>query len=136
MQQDDGDYLARFEDRTLGPEHFDHPGHLRMAWVHLRHYERAEASRRVCEGVRELAAAFGAPEKYSHTLTEAFMRIIARRMQGAAAETFEHFLAANPDLVEDARAVVLRHYSRTRLDSPLARRQWVEPDLKPFDRTG
>jgi hypothetical protein len=135
MPQDENDYLKRFERRTLGPEHFDHLGHLKMAWIHLRYYDRAEATRRVCEGVEELATAFGAPEKYSHTLTEALMRIIAQRMQGEAARDFERFLQLNRDLVEDAQQVVLRHYSRQRLEDPLARLQWVEPDLAPIERT-
>jgi hypothetical protein len=82
MPIDYSDYLNRFERRELGPEHFDHEGHLLMAWVHLQHYDPEEATQRVCDGVRELASAFGAPEKYSHTLTIAFMRIIMTRMQG------------------------------------------------------
>lgn len=133
MSIDENDYLDRFQHRALGPEHFDHRGHLRMAWVHLRYYGLKEASARVCEGVKELAAAFGAPEKYSHTLTEAFMRIIFPRMRGEAAFDFDQFLADNPDLVSNAEGVVLRHYSRERLNSPEARKGWIEPDLSPFD---
>ena len=136
MATDYSDYLRRFERRELGPEHFDHPGHLLMAWVHLHHYDPDEATRRVCDGVRELASGFGAPEKYSHTLTIAFMRIINKRMQGQSSDRFEEFLAANPDLVLDAQSLLFRHYSRDRLNSEQARREWLEPDLEPFDEPG
>lgn len=136
MPTDYSDYLHRFERRELGPEHFDHAGHLLMAWVHLRHYGAQEATRRVCDGVRELASAFGAPEKYSHTLTVAFMRIISQRTQEQPSDSFEGFLAANPDLVQDAQSLLLRHYSRDRLNSDQARHGWLEPDLEPFEETG
>lgn len=136
MASDYYNYLQRFEKRELGPEHFDHTGHLLMAWVHLSHYQADEATRRVCDGVRDLASAFGAPEKYSHTLTIAFMRIINQRMQGQPAGEFESFLDANPDLVRDAQSLLLRHYSRERLNSEEARQRWVEPDLEPFHETG
>jgi hypothetical protein len=136
MSIDHGDYLKRFELGELGPEHFDHRGHLLMAWIHLCHYGQNEATARVCRGVKELAAKFGAPEKYNHTLTIAFMLIIKQRMFGEAVGDFHHFLVANPDLVQDARAVVLQHYSRERLDSPKARSEWLVPDLKPFDQMG
>lgn len=136
MAIDYSDYLQRFERRELGPEHFDHSGHLLMAWVHLNHYDPDEATRRVCDGVRELTSAFGAPEKYSHTLTIAFMRIMNKRMQGQQTDRFEEFLAANQDLVQDAQSLLLHHYSRDRLNSDEARHGWLEPDLEPFDKTG
>lgn len=133
MAIDYTDYLNRFERRELGPEHFDHEGHLLMAWTHLQRYEPQEASQRVCDGVRELAKIFGAPDKYSHTLTIAFMRIIAERLPGDEEQDFAGFLAANQDLVEDAESVILNHYSRHRLTSPEARLGWLEPDLEPFE---
>lgn len=40
-----------------------------MAWLHLTHFELEEANRRVCDGIRDLATKFNAPEKFSHTLT-------------------------------------------------------------------
>ncbi len=136
MTSNDIDYLKRFQERSLGAEHFDHRGHLRMAWVHLRHFPPREATQRVCQGVKALAAAFGEPEKYNHTLTEAFMRLMAPRMHGEVANDFERFLAANRELVDDAEGLILRHYSRERLDSVQAKAGWIEPDLEPIDPLG
>lgn len=135
MHLDDDTYLALFERRELGPEHFDHRGHLYMAWLHLTRYGLEEANRRVCDGIRDLAVGFGVPEKYHRTLSEALMRIMAGRLDEApAGEGFEAFLDRNPDLVRDARAVLERHYSPARLDSDIARAGWVEPDRLPIGR--
>ncbi|MEJ2403004.1 MAG: hypothetical protein P8171_01745 [Candidatus Thiodiazotropha sp.] len=134
MKSIDENYLAKFAARELGPEHFDHRGHLWMAWQHLACYEVDEASRRVCQGIRELAVKFGVPEKFNHTLSEALMRIMAERMRGDSSNDFDAFLRANPDLDDDCIGVLARHYSDKRLNSESARSAWVEPDRLPLNQ--
>ncbi len=132
MKLADDTYLERFAARDLAPEDFDHRGHLRMAWQHLIRYDVDEASRRVCHGIRELAAKFGEPQKFNHTLSEALMRIMAERMSRGRAMEFETFLSANTDLVDDCVGVLARHYSEGLLNSDSARAGWVEPDRLPL----
>lgn len=134
MQLTDDVYLEQFAARELGPEHFDHRGHLWMAWLHLTHYDLEEANRRVCDGIRELATKFGVPEKFNHTLSEALMRIMAGRMQGDGEMDFDSFLQSNPDLVDDCIGVLARHYSDELLNSDAARSGWVEPDRLPLNK--
>jgi hypothetical protein len=133
MQLNDDTYLEQFASRELGPEHFDHRGHLRMAWLHLARYDVDEASRRVCDGIRELAIKFGAPEKFNHTLSEALVRIMAGRMEGDGMKDFNAFLRANPGLVDDCLGVLAQHYSDERLQSTAARAGWVAPDRLPLN---
>jgi hypothetical protein len=133
MHLDDDRFLARFASRDLGPEHFDHRGHLRMAWLHLTRYGRDEASQRVCAGIRALATQFGVPGKFNHTLTAALMHIMANRLAGSPDSDFDAFLAANPDLLADARGLLARHYSDERLDSEQAHAGWIEPDRAAID---
>ncbi|HEX8980055.1 MAG TPA: hypothetical protein VF811_10145 [Parasulfuritortus sp.] len=129
MQQlDDDTFMIRFERLDLGPEYFDHRGHLRMGWLHLRRYGLDEGNARVCDGIRSLAMKFGAPGKFNHTLTEALMRIMAVRMDDAADPDFDAFLVRNPDLVDDSRGVLARHYSDALLNSAEAHAGWVGPD--------
>lgn len=128
MLLDESTYLSRFEHLELGPEHFDHVGHLYMAWLHLRNYDLEEACERVCTGIRGLADKFGVPEKFNHTLSEALMRIMATRM--VKGEAFEAFLQANPDLVDGCKGLLAHYYSDERLLSEQARVGWVEPDLE------
>lgn len=132
LDLDKGTFFIRFDARDLGPDFFDHRGHLYMAWAHLERYDLQEASRRVCEGIRELAIKFEAPEKYNHTVTEALLRITDLRLQRAKQEGFDAFLEANSDLVYNAKAVLAKHYSSSRLNSNEARSSWVEPDLAPI----
>lgn len=132
MPLDDATCLARFQTRELGPEYFDHRGHLRLAWLHIEHFGPQEARSRMLEGIRDLATRFGAPEKFHYTLTEAFMRLVAERMSRDPVARFEAFLAANPDLLTDARAVLAHHYSDECLLSGEARITWVEPDRAAF----
>ncbi len=133
MQLTDDEYLERFAARELGPESFDHRGHLWMAWLHLARYDVDEASQRVCDGIRDLATKFGVPEKFNHTLSEALMRIMAWRMQGGGKEDFDAFLQANADLVDDCIGVLARHYSDELLNSDAARTGWVLPDRLPLN---
>ncbi|SDZ78171.1 MerR family transcriptional regulator [Microbulbifer marinus] len=132
MPIDDETFLAQFCDQTLNPEHFDHRGHLRVGWLYLNRLPLPQACTRVCDGIRALAMALGAADKFHHTISEGLVRIIAERMAGTAAENFDQFLAANPDLLADARGLLTRHYSDACLHSAAARCSWVQPDLAPL----
>lgn len=132
MHTDETRYLKQFEQLELGPEQFDHVGHLYMAWLHLKHFGLEEANERVCTGIRRLAEKLGVPEKFNHTLSEALMRIMAGRMQNRD-EEFETFLQCNADLVDDCKGVLAQHYSDECLTSAAARIGWVVPDREPIE---
>ncbi len=137
MQLDDETFLARFRNQTLSPEQFGHRAHLRMAWLYLKRYPLADACAYMCADTRAFAESLGAPGKYHHTVTEALMRIVDLRTHADTSkpmDSFEDFLAANPDLQADARGLLARHYSDECLNSDTARVRWVEPDLVPIDR--
>ena len=133
MEIDDATFLAQFRDQTLAAEHFDHRGHLRIAWLYLNRYPVREASDQVCAGIRSLAIMLGAREKFHHTISEALVRIMAGRMAGGERSDFTAFLTANADLLSDARGLLAHHYSDECLNSVAARCCWVEPDLAPLD---
>lgn len=128
----DGDFLAGFEACSLPPAAFDHRGHLRLAWIHLQASPLEEAVARVCAGIHRFAAHLGVPQKYNHTLTEALVRLMAQGGAADPAKGFAAFLAANPELVADAKGVLARHYSSERLESPAARAAFVAPDRAPL----
>lgn len=124
--------LAALADFTLPPRHFNHRGHLRAGWIHLQRYPLEEAITRVCAGIRAFAEHLGATTKYSRTLTEALLRIMHARGAADPARSFASFLAENPDLLDDARGVLRRHYSDELLRSDAARLAWVPPDREPL----
>ncbi|APR82685.1 Hypothetical protein A7982_08034 [Minicystis rosea] len=128
----DDEILSALADLTLPPQHFDHRGHLRAAWIHLQRHPLEEATTRTCDRIRAFAEHLGASTKYNHTTTEALLRIMHARGAADPARTFEAFLAENMDLVHDARGVLRRHYSDELLGSDHARRSFVLPDREPL----
>jgi N-formylglutamate deformylase len=88
--------------------------------------------RETCDGIQRLATHLGAPGKFHWTLTEALVRIMAARGAADRTRSFDAFLIANPDLMTDARGLVLRHYSEARLAGADAKRSFVPPDLAPL----
>lgn len=130
--QSDDEFLDAFLTCRVPGSAFDHRGHLKIAWILLQKHGLEVAVRETCEGIRRLAAHLGAPGKFHWTLTEALVRIMAARGAANRTQGFDAFLAANPDLVTDARGVVGRHYSAERLAGLDAKRGFIAPDLAPF----
>jgi hypothetical protein len=124
----DAQFLAAFLDGTMPPEGFDHRGHLRAAWLVLRRHPLDEAVEHTCEGIRRLATRLGVPGKYHRTLSEALVRLMADGGAADPTRAWDDFLRTNRPLVDDARAVLARHYSPERLASDAARDRFVPPD--------
>jgi hypothetical protein len=102
----DAELLTAFERSDFPPGTFTHREHVRVTWLHLRRYGRAEAERRLLLGLQALAARAGTPGKFSARLTRAWLdRIEASHAASPAAASFDEFAAANPHLL-DARAVL------------------------------
>ena len=98
------------------PQAFDHGAHLALALEYLRTSPSFDdAAARMEEMLRAKAGAAGVPEKYHHTVTLFWMRMIARLMD---------------------RELPLSYYSSERLFSEAARLEWLEPDLRPLDDQG
>ena len=118
--------LQEFEAGTLDPAGFSHADHIRAAHALLAQAEFFEASARYAAALRRLTAKAGAPEKYSATVTFAFLALIAERMREG--EDAEAFVSAHPDLLS---AALSAHYSSARLADPAGRRAPLLPDRAP-----
>ncbi|NND60796.1 MAG: hypothetical protein HKN49_11065 [Gammaproteobacteria bacterium] len=125
----DDEFLARFEDCSLDDAVFKHTGHVRMAFLYLQRHDTETALTRICKGIQRFGASRGAPEKYHATVTIAFARIIAKRLQPD--QGFDDFVAANPDLMSP-RPLLLDYYSEALLYSDEARLRFVAPDRRPL----
>lgn len=124
--------LAEILPAITGPAgQFRHRQHINLAFVAVRRYGMPAATGIVCGWIRRIAAYERAPQKYHHTVSRAWVEMVA------------HHVAADPDCADfgafaDANAALLdkrllgRHYRSTTLASGPARRGWVEPDLLPF----
>jgi hypothetical protein len=125
---DDRTFLQAFEEGTLPPSEFSHRGHIRMAWLYLREYGWDEGIVRIRSGIQTFAARLGATTKYHETITIFWARLVQHMMsEQPQLETFDDFLAHFPQILDNR--LIQQHYSAELLWSPLARGQWVEPDL-------
>jgi len=130
IQLDDKTFLTQFENRTLDPAHFSHLGHLRIAWLYLSHNNTDTAVKLVCAGIKSYAESLGENTKFNLTMTDAFVRIMAKRIDNMETQDWPSFLDNNRDLVEDAISVLLEYFSKDLLFSEVARTSLVKPDTK------
>jgi hypothetical protein len=128
----DEEFITQFENQTLAPEHFDHCGHLRLAWLYLSRYDRQHAFLKISQGIQSYAASLGDTEKFAVTITDAMSKLVASRQLVTGNVDWLSFLRDNPDLVENSMGLLLQHYRSSTLFSDKARKSLVEPDLKPF----
>src|SRR5271169_3879167 len=127
----DENFLRAFEDLSFPADLFHHREHIRVAWLYLRSGDATRAAERMSEGIRRFANHQGATQKYHHTLTLAWMRLVAAALvETLEAFTFEEFLAAHPEL-KDTK-LLDKYYSKELLLSAAAREGWLEPDLQPL----
>lgn len=123
--------LAGLADGSLPPTQFSHVNHVHAAWQCLREEPLPRAAHRFADLLQAYVKRVGAEDKYRHTLTLAFMHLIHQRMQDTPGE-WAAFVAANGELLGNAKALIERHYSPDSLASPTARRGFVEPDRAPL----
>jgi flavin reductase (DIM6/NTAB) family NADH-FMN oxidoreductase RutF len=114
----DDDLVAAFEAGEIDGSAFPHESHVRVAWGLARRYPRADALRRLTEGIRRIAERAGRPAAYHETITRAWFELVA-----SADELERH-----PELFD--KALLGRYYSSAALAG--GRDRWVEPDLRPL----
>ena len=131
-------FVQRFERAALLPEEWTHAAHLVVGTWYVYEYGAGEALVRLRAGITRLNEAHSTPNTetrgYHETITRAYVQLIAafvvsQRSKGA--------LACVCDVLEGPiglRDVLFTYYSRSRLNSVVARKGWVEPDLRPFPK--
>ena len=125
-------FLTQFENLTLDPIHFNHVGHLRIAWLYLNRHDVDTAVQLLCSRIQTYAESLGATTKFHLTITDALVRIMAQRMDGMREKRWKLFLDENRDLAEDALSVLYQYFSKDVLFSEAARISLVQPDIRPL----
>ncbi len=134
----DEELLRRFEDCTLPREAWTHRCHVKVAYLYLRQAPFDEALVRIRSGIKKHNAAHQTPEGpasgYNETTTQAFLRLIdvTRRTYDELfeAENADSFCDLHPQLM--TRHALRFFYSPAARANPLAKTQFVEPDLAPL----
>jgi len=114
MPPGDAAFARAFERGEIAPADFHHASHLRLALAYLDESGSVDAATdRMAAALRGFAAAAGKADKYHHTVTVFWMRMVARLLD---------------------KDLPLAYYTRERLSGGAARAAWVEPDRQPLDR--
>lgn len=95
----DRQLVEGFERGLIGAADFRHRDHVRLTWIYLTHFGRAEAERRLLEGLRAFAARAGRPEKFDPLLTRAWVAAIDEARLASPALTFDELVSARPDFL-------------------------------------
>ena len=121
--------VAEFERGEVDAEAFGHEAHVYVAWELINQCSLTEAIQRFTDALRQLTKALGQEAKYHETISWFFMIRTAERHAELGVTDWDTFAAANPDLLTNSKSMLDRHYSGERLWSPLAKRQFLLPDL-------
>ena len=123
-------------DRTLPKSDWTHHAHLRAGlWHVLEHgpFEAMELLRaRICAYNESVGTANTDTSGYHETITRFYVVIIDRFLSTVDRTADLDVLAELLIAQYGDRRLPLHHYSEKRLFSPVARRAWVEPDLRPI----
>jgi hypothetical protein len=106
---------------------FGHREHINLAWLAVRRYGMPEAADKICGWLRQLTAYERAPQKYHHTMSRAWVRLVAHH---TTTDPFDQFITDHPALLD--KRLLSCHYSSHMLASAEARVGWTEPDLLPL----
>lgn len=122
------DLARRFQSLSLSKGEWTHAAHLLVGAWHVERLGIDEAAGKMREGIRKLNSSFGGvnseTEGYHETLTIFWLRVIARALKEG---TGLADIAALPS------GLWREYYSRDLPSCRVARREWVEPDLKPIN---
>ena len=121
----------RFESCEFAIDAFDHTAHLTVAVVYLARYGEEEAMNHMRESLLRFSRHHG-KMGYHETITRFWLRVVAA--EPATTQT----LCARANQIVGKYAdkdFILQFYTRDRLMSDLAKKEWVEPDVKEVPST-
>lgn len=125
----DADELVRaFHEHTLPKPEWTHEAHVTVCWVTLQEMDAPAALEHLREAIRSYNTSVGTPntdtDGYHETITRYYVHAVAALARRPLRDVLAHPTCG--------RTAALDHWSREVLFSVDARRQWVEPDLRPL----
>ena len=127
---EDDAFVDAFHSGRIANQNFHHRDHLRLAWVEIRRLGLERASDTVTNGIRHFATEHGSADRYHDTMTRFWLRVVNLGLSRHPDLTFDELLAAEPHLID--KSLPFKHWSHAAMASDSAKRQWVEPDLRPI----
>lgn len=129
----DTEFKSQFSACTLDPNLFTHEAHLRLAWIHINHYGIDKAIEHVTTQLQRFVESLGAKDKYNMTLTISAIRAVYHFMLTSKTNSFQSFILENPRLKNNFKELLSYHYSTDIFTSEQAKKEYLEPELLPFE---
>jgi hypothetical protein len=124
--------IDAFERTTLPRGQWNHAAHLLVALWYFNEYPEEVALERLRVGIERYNRSVGS-RGYHETLTRFWAEQVRRFLEGSDhAEPLAERAAQLVEELGDSR-LPWSYYSAERLASDDAKRQWLEPDLRPLD---
>ena len=129
----DLEFENSFKNCTLNPEIFSHEAHLRLAWIHITKDGEEAAIQNICSQLIKFVEFVGAKSKYNQTLTIAAIKAVHHFIKKSRSYTFQDFISEFPQLKYNFKDLMNTHYKVDIFKSEIAKKEFLEPDLVPFD---
>lgn len=129
----DLEFEKKFKNRTLNREIFSHEAHLRLAWIHITKYGEEAAIQNICSQLITFVEFVGARDKYNQTLTIAAIKTVCHFIKKSRSDTFQDFISEFPRLKYNFKDLMNFHYKFDIFNSEKAKKEFLEPDVVPFD---
>ena len=130
------EFTSQFKSGVFPPELFSHEAHLRLAWIYIHQHGSEKAAKLVSDQIKTFVILADAEDKYNHTLTIAAVKIVHHFIQRSDSKTFTDFVVEFPQLKNNFKDLVQAHYSPGTCFSEKAKKEFIEPDLRPFEAAG
>jgi hypothetical protein len=124
--------VLRFEDCALPREFWTHRAHLSVALWYLFRFPREEATNRIRSGIQRYNRSLGNITGYHETITLSWIAILAAFLKESRTDRSLEELANEATERFGSNDYLLKHFTKERLFSELASKEWVEPDLAPI----
>jgi hypothetical protein len=129
--------LAGFEDCSLPKPMWTHRAHLAVALCYCERQSHDQALQQMRNGIRRYNEATGGANTetsgYHETITRFYLWLVDHCVRNGKLPKGDLATRVNGLYASyGARDLPLRHWTRERLMSVEARREWVEPDLLPL----
>ena len=129
----DQEFEEQFSSCKMNSEVFSHEAHLRLAWIHINKYGFHTALQNISQQLKAFVEHAGAKDKYNKTLTLAAVNAVNHFVRKSKATNFETFIIEFPSLKNNFKGLIKSHYSVDIFNSTIAKKEFLEPDLLPFD---
>lgn len=129
----DSEFESQFADCSLKPIYFNHIGHVRLAWIHIKNYGIDKAIENVCSQIKKYDATHDDGTKFHTTLTIASLRTVYHFFLKSESASFEEFMTEFPVLEKNFKELITAHYSLKCISSAKAKKEYVAPDLMAYD---